>query len=112
MKFLWLFLIWSLPVFAQEFLPGTEDVPLMEGLTKVEETASFDNPAERMVLVNAETTLKPATVFKFYQKSLVNLGWKETRPHYFERGSDSLLIEITSGQKSHLIQFQLSQVNP
>jgi len=101
-------LLWALPVFAQTFLPGTEDIPLMEGLMNVEETASFDNPSERMVLISAETSLTARSVFRFYSQTLSNLGWQEISPHFFKRGNDSFVIEI--GDQNQ-IQFRLSQSN-
>ena len=112
MKYIIVFILaFSFSSWAQVFLPGTEDIPLMKGLKNVEETASFDNPSERMVLISAETTLSEKAVFEFYHQSLSNLGWQEIRPHYFERGADLLSIEISQG-KPNQVQFKLSQVNP
>ena len=107
-----LLLFWMMPALAQSFLPGTEDIPLMHGLTQVEETASFDNPAERMVLISAQTNKKKTDVLKFYKQTLVNLGWQVQKEGQFERGSDSLVIEITPNGKINQIQFRLSQRNP
>ena len=113
MRFLFpLILFWIFPVFAQTFLPGTEDIPLMNGLQQVEETASFDNPDERMVLISAETNLSPKKVFEFYRESLKNLGWTEQKTGQFNRGNDSFSIEITPTEKTSQIQFRLSQRNP
>ena len=110
--FLFILVFWILPALAQSFLPGTEDIPLMAGLTQVEETASFDNPAERMVLINAQTKKTRNDVLKFYKQTLVNLGWQVKKTDQFERGSDSLIIEITPNGKVNQIQFRLSQRNP
>ena len=107
-KWIFLFLFWILPVWGQTFLPGTEDIPLMKGIENVEETASFDSPSERMVLIEAETKLSEKAVFDFYKKTLKNLGWQETKPGYFERGKDSFSIEMTPRKQ---IQFRLSQSN-
>ena len=113
MKFLpLLILFWIFPVLAQVFLPGTEDIPLMNGLQQVEETASFDNPDERMVLISAETNLPPKKIFEFYQESLKNLGWGEQKIGQFKRGNDFFSIEVTPTQKTSQIQFRLSQRNP
>lgn len=107
-----LILMWILPVMAQNFLPKTEDIPLMDGLTQVEETASFDTPAERMVLISAQTKLPPKKVEAFYRQTLVNLGWTQTAPNVFERGSDSFSLKISPKDQKTLIQFRLSQRNP
>ena len=104
--------LWIFPVMAQDFLPKTEDIPLMEGLTHVEETASFDAPAERMVLLTAQTSLAPKKVEKFYEQTLNNLGWIQTAPNTFKRGNDSFSIKISPKGKTTHIQFRLSQQNP
>ena len=104
--------VFAFPALAQTFLPGTEDIPLMDGLTQVEETASFDNPAERMVLVEAQTKLPPKKVSQFYKETLTNLGWTEKKTNTFERGNDSFSIDIISSEKTSQIQFRLSQRNP
>lgn len=109
----WIVLFCSLfvfPVWAQ-FLPGTEDIPLMDGLVNVEETASFDNPSERMVLISAETKLSSQKVFSFYKQTLSNLGWQEVKPNSFKRGSDSFFIEIVPSSSMKQVQFRLSQSN-
>lgn len=105
------FLLSILPAFGQSFLPGTEDIPLLDGLRQVEETASFDNPSERMVLISAQTQLSRHEVLTFYRQTLANLGWKEKSSGKFERGNDTLFIEITSDGKRNQIQFRLSQRN-
>ena len=104
-------LVWILPAGADDFLPGTEDIPLMDGLEQVEEDASFDAPEERMVLVNARTTVPPVRVSLFYRKALKNLGWKEVKRDQYERGSDSFKIQIVPHGRSSHIQFRLSQEN-
>lgn len=105
-----LFVLITFPVWAQ-FLPGTEDIPLMDGLVNVEETASFDNPSERMVLISAETKISAQKIFSFYKQTLANLGWQEIKPHSFKRGNDSFFIEITPTPSINQVQFRLSQSN-
>ena len=109
-KLLLLFCLFTFPVGAQ-FLPGTEDVPLMDGLESVEETASFDNPSERMVLISAETKLSSKKILSFYKQTLNNLGWQEIKPSHFKRGNDSFFIEITPSSPMNQVQFRLSQSN-
>ncbi len=106
-----LFLFLSFSVLAQTFLPGTEDIPLMDGLQNVEETASFDNPSERMVLISAETKTSPKKVLRFYRETLKNLGWTMKKTGQFERGADTFFIEVAPIQNRTQIQFRLSQRN-
>ena len=113
MKYVSLFLmIWALPVMARNFLPGTEDIPLMKGLSRVEETASFDTPSERMVLISAQTSLSPNKVESFYRQTLSNLGWVEVKPNGYKRGNDTFYLEISSRGEMSYIQFRLGQNNP
>ena len=109
-KWFVLFVLFSFPALAQ-FLPGTEDIPLIAGLKNVEETASFDNPSERMVLISAETKLSSKKISSFYKQTLNNLGWQEIRPNFFKRGNDTFFIEITSSSSTNQVQFRLSQSN-
>ena len=106
-----LFVFWASMAYAQLFLPGTEDIPQMEGLKKVEETASFDNPSERMVLIGAETIATKEEILKFYKQTLINLGWREVSFDTFERGTDTFSIEIIPLVDKNQIQFRLSQSN-
>ena len=113
MKYLWgLVLFFALPAMAQGFLPGTEDIPLMKGLSEVEETASFDSPSERMVLISAQTSVPAQKVESFYKQTLSNLGWTEVRPNGFVRGNDSFYFEISPKGGMSQIQFRLGQRNP
>ena len=98
------FIFITFPVLAQTFLPGTEDIPFMKGLEQVEETASFDSPEERMVLVNAQSTLSSLKIFRFYSETLKNLGWSERKTGIFVRGNDSFSIEIIPDGKNNQIQ--------
>ena len=103
-------LLWESVVYAQGFLPATEDIPLMEGLYQVEETATFDSPSEKMTIISALTRKKPTEITRFYRQVLVNLGWVEQKNNYYTRGSDTLTLEITPG-KENTIQFTLVQKN-
>ncbi len=105
------FLFFSLVAWAQSFLPGTEDIPLMNGLEKVEETASFDTPEERMVLISAESNESASRILTFYKQTLENLGWQQKETRFFIRGKDSFVIEIIPSGKKNQIQFKLSQSN-
>ena len=95
---------------AQGFLPAAEDVPLMDGLYQVEETATFDSPSEKMTIISALSQKKPAEITRFYHQVLTNLGWTALKNNHYARGSDTLTLEITPG-KENTIQFTLVQKN-
>lgn len=102
--------LWIGLVQAQDFLPSTEDIPLMDGLYQVEETATFDSPSEKMTIISAMSRQKPAEITRYYRQVLVNLGWTAQKNNHYVRGSDTLTLEITSGKESTL-QFTLVQKN-
>lgn len=102
--------LWIGIVQAQNFLPSTEDIPLMEGLYQVEETATFDSPSEKMTIISAMSRRKPAEITRYYRQVLINLGWTPQKNNHYVRGSDTLTLEIVSG-KENTLQFTLIQKN-
>lgn len=114
MKIFWglsLFLLCAGTALAQEFLPSTEDIPLMSGLYQVEENATFDSPSERMSLISAKTHEKPAQVQQFYHQVLTNLGWTVVQNNHYTRGNDTLTLELTPTKSETTLQFTLVQKN-
>lgn len=104
-------LLFSMPLLAQGFLPATDDIPLMQGLYSVEETASFDNPSEKMVLITAQTDKTVKEVESFYRQSLINLGWSVLDGNNYFRGLDILKMEFSSNSVPVTVQFTLIQKN-
>ena len=85
--------------FAQMFLPGTEDIPLMPDFQIGEEdTFSIDDTDGdgRLLFSKAQTQKGSAEVFEFYQRTLPELGWEETKPGRFEREDDILKISFSA----------------
>ncbi len=103
-------LLWAIAVFAQGFLPATEDVPVMDGLYQVEEEATFDSPSEKMTIISAKSQEKPDKVSNYYRQILMNLGWTVIEKNHYVRGSDTLTLEMTTGKET-TIQFKLVQKN-
>ena len=103
--------LWGSVCLAQEvFIPGTEDVPLADGLVIVsgEEDVSFDTPAGQILIVEAASdTLSAEDVLSFYRRTLPALGWQQEGMCRFERESESLTISV---QKQHpvSVRFELS----
>lgn len=101
----------STTTMAQSFLPATDDIPLMKGLYSVEETATFDSPSEKMVLISAQTKKTPQQVKDFYRQTLTNLGWTVSGDNHYVRGLDTLSMELTQKSDVLTIQFTLVQKN-
>jgi hypothetical protein len=62
---------------AQQFVPGTEDVPLMRELAPVKDSdIVFDKPEGRIIEASARGKVTKAAVRSFYASTLPQLGWK------------------------------------
>ena len=94
-KFIFLFCFFALPAFAGQFLVGTEDVPLMSGMSYCEdETFSFDNEDGRLYFSKTLISEDPKEIWAFYRASLFQLGWVERSTGLFERDDETLKISI------------------
>ena len=99
--FLVISLLWVNGVMA-EFLPQTEDVPLMDGI-KVQDSEffSFDSPSGQILTIDGKTDIKPVDIRAFYTETLPSMGWKKTAPDTYMRGTDSLMISFPNQGKVH-----------
>ena len=109
--FLLLF-IFAKPVWADDFLAGTEDVPLMQGLTLLtDETFDFDTEDGRLYFSKANAAIDSEKIWDFYRKTLPQLGWSEKESGTFVREGDVLRISIDKqsleNKKSNTVVFEL-----
>lgn len=92
------------------FIPGTEDVPLAEGLEIIagDEDVSFDTPAGQILVVQAQAdTLAFGDVMSFYQKTLPALGWRLVDAGVFTRESETLRLSMVR-KKPLVVRFELA----
>ena len=96
-------------VSAEEFVAGTEDVPLMPGLTFIAGSdLVFDKPEGRIVEAQARGALARASVQAFYAASLPQLGWKKIGVDRWQRDAERLKLDF-SGQDGQLtVGFTIS----
>ena len=94
---------------AEEFVAGTEDVPLMPGLSFVAGSdLVFDKPEGRIVEAQAQGALARAKVQAFYDASLPQLGWKKIGVDHWQRDAERLKLDFR-GQDGHLtVGFTIS----
>lgn len=99
----------AIPVSAEEFVSGTEDVPLMTGLAIIPGSALvFDKPEGRIVEAQAHGGLARAKVEAFYDASLPQLGWKKIGTDHWQRDAERLKLDFT-GTDGHLtVGFTIS----
>lgn len=94
---------------AEEFVAGTEDVPLMPGLTSVAGSdLVFDKPEGRIVEAQASGAVSRVKVRAFYASSLPQLGWERIGRDRWRRDSERLKLDF-DGKDGHLtVSFTLS----
>src|SRR5579863_3434966 len=97
-----LFLV-AVTAMAEEFVAGTEDVPLMPGLAFVAGSdLVFDKPEGRIVEAQAQGPLARAKVQAFYAASLPPLGWKKIGADRWQRDAERLTLDFR-GLDGHLV---------
>jgi hypothetical protein len=102
-----LLLALTLPAWAQGFVPGTEDVPLMPGLiVQANSGVVFDKPQGRIVEAKARGRLKRAQVREFYAATLPSLGWSRDG-EVWRREGEVLAIVITGSDGDVMVAFSL-----
>ncbi len=99
------------PCFAQNaYLPGTEDVPLMAGLT-VDKTDNldFDTPAGQIAVMEVTSrSLAAEQVFDYYRKTLPSLGWVEQQTGVFMRDNDTLTLMVVRAGAPLVMRFEVA----
>lgn len=96
---------------AQErFVGGTEDLPLMAGLSEVAGRGMvFDTPAGRIVEAYARGPVTREQVLEFYAATLPQLGWRADGAAAFRREDEVLKLEFPApGPDGLVVLFTLS----
>ncbi len=108
-------IIIAIPTMAQEaFMPQTQDIPLMNGLSvDVNDDMNFDTPAGQLITLEAKSTsLKAQQILNYYHKTLPEMGWQETRKNYYTRDKDSVTISVIRSKKPAVVRFEIVLSNP
>jgi hypothetical protein len=95
--------------FADAFVPGTEDVPLMPGLTPVAGSSLvFDKPEGRIVEAQASGKVTRAAARAFYGASLPQLGWTAASGDAWRREGEVLHLDYREERGILTVGFTLS----
>lgn len=94
---------------AEDFVPGTEDVPLMPGLAAVENSSLvFDKPEGRIVESAAHGAVTRVDVTRFYAETLPQLGWRPAGSRSWRREGERLRLDFRGADGDLTIGFTLS----
>ena len=105
-RFLFILCVFMLLKANAEFLPFTQDIPLMPELILQDDYLSFDTPSGQILNLSAKTSLPCQQVFAFYTQTLPALGWREEKTGFFKRNWDTLSLSCTSQNISFEITFE------
>lgn len=90
-----------------QFVGGTDDLPLMPGLTEVpDQDVVFETPQGRIVETVATGVPSQAQVIEFYDRALPQLGWEKTGQGTYRREGEALTLEFESDGPS-VVRFRL-----
>ena len=99
----------AMPLQAEEFVAGTEDVPLMPGLRPLPNSdVVFDKPEGRIVEARAEGQTTRDKVEAFYAASLPPLGWKPAGRDVWQRDAERLRLDFAAARGKLGVGFTLS----
>jgi hypothetical protein len=104
-----LLLAMPLPAWGDSFVAGTEDVPLMPGLSPVAGSAlTFDKPQGRIVEAQAKGNVTRVAVHRFYAATLPQLGWSEAGADTWRRENERLKLDFHGPDGNLTVGFTLS----
>ncbi|WP_259781533.1 hypothetical protein [Aestuariispira ectoiniformans] len=94
---------------AQDFVPGSEDLPLMDALSIQDKDAVvFDDPEGRIVEAFATGTVSEDEVLAFYRNTLPELGWQQLSATSFSREDETLTLEFSEQDDLLVVRFTLA----
>jgi hypothetical protein len=97
------------PVSEPQFAKVIDDLPLMPGLTLVPDSdVLFAEPlAGRIAETTAAGSVDIDDVYKFYRRSLPQLGWKIVDGRTYRREGDLLRIDARADGKITTVRFSV-----
>ena len=98
--------------FADDFITGFEDIPLMDGLQEQEDgVTGFDSPDGRFiqVILKSDEDTSPETIRAFYDENLASLGWQKENNTCYGREDEQLCLKIWDSQPVFAV-FELRSV--
>jgi hypothetical protein len=107
-------LAWTHAAWANGFVSGADDLPLMEGLGEIPDGALvFDKPGGRIIDVQATGKVTRPQVVTFYRAALPQLGWvlmgQDKSALRYQRDDENLVIYLDGGGSDlTVVRFTLS----
>lgn len=103
------------PAVSEEFVQGSEDIPLLLGMEKISDGAlGFDSAAGSIISSSYSTDLTKNQIKDFYLQTLPQMGWTITRNAEdvidSKRDKEKLEIEFATEEKAQVVRFFVSSL--
>ncbi|MBU6140763.1 MAG: hypothetical protein KGP29_04300 [Proteobacteria bacterium] len=100
---------------SEEFVQGSEDIPLLVGMEKIsDEALGFDSASGSIITSSYSTNLEREKIKIFYLKTLPEMGWNITGNAKdsieFKREKENLEIEFAKEEKLQVVRFFVSSL--
>lgn len=101
-------------IFAAEFVEGTDDIPLADGMQKIdgEENLNFDLPSGNIIAISYRSDSKLNEIKDFYIDTLPQMGWVSVDNDIasnskinFKRDGEKLEIEFVKEKGGNMVKF-------
>ena len=93
---------------AQDFVPGTDDLPLMKELVTVDGSGIvFNKPEGRIVQATARGKVSISAVRGFYGETLPQLGWNAASVDTWTREAETLHLDFAEHGGDLWVTFSL-----
>jgi hypothetical protein len=98
---------------AQEFVQGSQDIPLATNLEKtIDEAVDFDSNSGSIISSSYKNKSSKDEVKEFYAKTLPDMGWQQIKnlenKLIFKREKEQLEIEFNLEKKQSIVTFFIS----
>lgn len=98
--------------FAQDtyrYVPGTEDIPVYQGLVENKEARLLYDVVEGNIvdtLFEGDAS-SYNNIKHFYEETLPQIGWKKVKYQIYERGDERLELDYSLSDNKIMLQFSL-----
>lgn len=95
------------------YLADINDMPLAPGLIEdADARVAFDKPEGRIVQAAASGHADPSGVRAFYAETLPALGWQFGAEQTWTRGTETLRVNVESGDGGVVVRFAITPSTP
>lgn len=92
----------------QEFVPGTEDLPLYHGFKAEKGNVAYDSVDGRIIDASfVSRTVQTENVRSYYDLTLPQLGWNKLEYQTYERAGEMLRLNILRQEDKVLLKVHI-----